>query len=65
MPVGLRNNRQLVTGSFERPADDGCAKGRMVNIGIAGEEDDIQLVPSTDDLPYADGESRRVPLPSW
>lgn len=48
MPVGLRNNRHLVTGSFERPADDGCAKGRMVNIGIAGEEDDIQLVPSTE-----------------
>ena len=47
MPVGLRNNRHLVTGSFECPADDGCAKGRMVNIVIAGEEDDIQLVPST------------------
>lgn len=47
MPVGLRNDRHFVALGLKEPADDSRAKRRMVDIGIAGKENHVQLVPPT------------------
>ena len=40
-PVGLRNHRYAVTFCFEQAADDRRAESRMVDVGVAREENDV------------------------
>ena len=47
VPVGLWYNGHSVTLGFQHTAYDGCTKRWVIHIGIAREEDDIQLVPSS------------------
>ena len=45
-PVGLRHDRHPIALGFEQPSDDGGAEGRMIDIGVAREEDDVEAVPA-------------------
>ena len=45
-PIGLRNNGNPIASGFERAPDDGCAEGRMVDVGIACDQNDVDLLPS-------------------
>lgn len=47
MPVGLRNDGNLVALCFKDAPDDRCTKRGVVYIGIAREEDNIQLLPTS------------------
>ena len=44
VPVGLRHNGDAVACSLKRPSDDGCAERRVIDIGIAREQDDVNAV---------------------
>ena len=44
-PVGLRDDGHTVACRLERAPYDGCAKRGVVDIGIAGYEDDVDHVP--------------------
>ena len=46
MPVGLGNDGHPIAVGFEYPTDDGCAKRRMIHIGITREQDYIHVIPS-------------------
>ena len=46
VPVGLWDNGDAVAGSLEGAADDGSTERGVVNIGIAGKQDDVHLIPS-------------------
>lgn len=48
MPVRLRYDGYLIAGSLQHPSDDGGTKGGMVNVCVAGKQDDIDLRPSTE-----------------
>ena len=45
-PVGLRNHRYAVTFCFEQAADDRRAESRMVDVGVAREENDVHRIPA-------------------
>ena len=45
MPVGLRDDADAKSLSFEDPADDGHAEARMIHVGIACHDDDVAAVP--------------------
>ena len=45
-PVGLRDDRHAIPFGFEQASHDRGAEGRMVDVGVAREEDDVELVPS-------------------
>ena len=45
-PVGLGDDRHAVALGFEQAPHDGGPEGRMVDVGIAREEDHVQLIPS-------------------
>ena len=45
MPVGLRYDRHFIALCLKEPADDSRAKRRMVDIGIAGKENHVELIP--------------------
>ena len=45
VPVGLRDDGHAVA-SLQRAANDGYAKGWMIDIGVARKEDDVELVPA-------------------
>lgn len=47
MPVGLRYDGYFVSMSFERACYDGRTEGWMIHVGITREEDDIELIPSS------------------
>ena len=47
MPVGLWHDGHTEACRLEGAANDGSTKGGMVHVGIAGEEDDIHVVPSS------------------
>ena len=47
VPVGLGNNSHTIAGMLKGATDDGSAKGRMIYISIATEENNINLVPLT------------------
>ena len=46
VPVGLRHDGHAIAVSLEHTPDDGHPERRMVHIGIAREEDDVERVPS-------------------
>ena len=41
LPVGLGNDPDAKPLGFQEPADDRHAKGRMVDVGITGDDDDV------------------------
>ncbi len=45
-PVWLRQDRHAQAFVFDGAADDRSAEGRMVDVGVAGHEDDVDLVPT-------------------
>ena len=45
-PVGLGHDGHTVPLGLEQAADDRGAEGRMVDVGVAREEDDVECVPS-------------------
>ena len=47
MPVGLRYDGYFVSMSFESACYDGRTEGWMIHVGITREEDDIELIPSS------------------
>ncbi len=46
LPIGLRNDCHFVTGCLECASDDGSSKRWVVDIGIAREQDDIDIFPA-------------------
>ena len=46
MPVGLWDYCHTEAFRFDKPADDSGSKGRMVNIGIGRENNDIGHIPA-------------------
>ena len=46
MPVGLRDDADPESLRLEQPADDGHAKARMVDIGIARHQHDVAGIPA-------------------
>ena len=46
MPIGLGHYGDAVSGCFECPTDDGCCKRGMIDIRIAGEEDNVHFIPA-------------------
>ena len=48
VPVGLRNDGHAVAFGLNQAADDGSAKGRMVHVGIAREQDNVYFVPTAE-----------------
>ena len=47
MPVGLRHDGNTQSLTLQETTDDGHAKRRVINVGIATEQDDVQFVPAT------------------
>ena len=45
-PIGLGDDGDLEAFGFEETADDGGAEGRVVDVGVAGDDDDIEFVPA-------------------
>jgi hypothetical protein len=45
-PVGLGNDRHAVALGFEQASHDGRPESRVVDVGVAREEDHVQLIPS-------------------
>ena len=45
-PVGLRNNSHTIASCLKRTPNNGCTKGRMVNVSIACDQNDVDLLPS-------------------
>ena len=45
-PVGLGDDRHAVALGFEQPSHDRSPEGRVVDVGIAREEDHVELIPS-------------------
>jgi len=46
MPVGLRQDAHLEALGFQQSPDDGHAETRMVDIRIAGDDDDVAPLPA-------------------
>ena len=46
LPVGLGDNPHLKTLVFHDTTNHRCAESRMVNVGITGDQNDIQFVPT-------------------
>ena len=46
VPVRLRDDADLVAVLLEQAADDGRAEARMVDVGVARDEDEVELVPA-------------------
>jgi transcription elongation factor len=46
-PIRLGNDADAEAGGFEGSAQNGHGETRMINVGIARNKDDIQLVPAT------------------
>ena len=45
-PIRLGENADLVARVLQHPADDGVTKGRMIDIGVANDIDEIALTPT-------------------
>ena len=48
MPVGLRHDGYAIAVSLQDSAEDSRSEGWMIYVGITREEDDVQLVPSSE-----------------
>ena len=46
MPIGLAEDRDAEAFVFEQPAEQGHGETRMIDVGIAGDEDDIDFGPA-------------------
>ena len=46
LPVGLGNDADPEALRFQHPPDHGHAKARVVNIRVAGNDDDVAAVPA-------------------
>ena len=46
MPIGLRNDSHLQPFCLKNATDDRRGKRGVVNVGVGGEEDDIERVPA-------------------
>jgi hypothetical protein len=46
MPVRLADDADAEALRFEQPADQRHAEAGMVDVGVAGDEDDVALVPA-------------------
>ncbi len=56
-PVGLGDDGDSEAFGFEETADDGGAEGWVVDVGVAGDDDDIEFVPAaSEDLVAGGGE---------
>ena len=47
MPIGLADDSHPIAGRFENPAEDRHRKTWMIDVGVAGHDHDIQLVPAS------------------
>ena len=47
VPVGLRHDGHAQSLAFEQTTDDGCGKRGVIDVGIATEQDDVELIPTT------------------
>ena len=47
MPVGLWHYGDTIACSLEGTPYDGSAKGGVIDLGIAGEKNDVELVPAS------------------
>jgi len=45
-PTGLGNDPHPVPLRFQKPADQGRGKGRMIHIGVSGDKDEITFIPA-------------------
>ena len=45
MPIRLRNHAHAVTAIFQEASNHGGAVGRMIHIGVAGDEQHIEFAP--------------------
>ena len=45
-PVGLRHDGHAVAFGLQQPADDRRSEGGVIDVGIAGEQDDVEVVPA-------------------
>ena len=46
LPIGLRDDADAEALRLQQPPDDRHAEARVINIGIAGDKDDVATVPS-------------------
>ncbi len=46
VPVGLGNDADAESLSFEHAPDDGHAEARVVHVGVAGDDDDVAGIPA-------------------
>jgi hypothetical protein len=46
MPIRLRDDADFEALSLQDPADDRHAEARMIDVGIAGHDDDVALLPA-------------------
>lgn len=45
-PVRLRDDADAEALGFQQAADDGHAEGRVIDVGITGDDDDVATVPA-------------------
>ena len=48
VPVGLRDDADPEALRLEHPSDDGHAEARVIDVGVAGHDDDVAAVPAED-----------------
>ncbi len=41
--MGLRDDRDLQALSFDEPRDDGVTEGGVIDIGVAGDDNDVEF----------------------
>ena len=46
MPVGLAEHGHAKPGRFEHAVQDRHGKAGMIDVGVAGDEDDVHLIPA-------------------
>ena len=46
-PIRLGENADLIACVLQYPADDGVAKGRVIDVGVADDIDEIALAPTS------------------
>ena len=58
-PIGLADDADAEAGGFEHAAEDGHREAGMVDVGVAGDEHDVELVPAaTAGLGHGHGQRR-------
>ena len=66
MPAGLGYDADAQSFCLEQSSDDGYAEGGVVDVGVAAEQDDVEVVPATEfHLAAGGGEGGEFIVHNW